>query len=140
MALVDERRITARSASRLTGSRRWYALERATIEQHPQRRDLGQFVLLVNSASALAHRSRYRAPWIKIVLHRQLADLGVELLYLLLVVLGLDRVAAEHILGAFDHSASSSPGSDWGERIKLLGQLAATVRSALQRGPAPPSP
>ena len=46
----------------------------------------------------------------------------MELLYLLLVVLGLDRVAAEHILGAFDQALL--PVLDLiGVNIKLLGQL-----------------
>ena len=67
----------------------------------------------------------------KIVLHRQPTDLGVELLYLLLVVLGLDRVGAEHILGAFDQVLL--PVLDLtGVNIKLLSRLRHSA-FALQR-------
>ena len=46
----------------------------------------------------------------------------MELLYLLLVVLGFDRVAAEHILGALDQALL--PVLDLvGMNIKPLGQL-----------------
>ena len=46
----------------------------------------------------------------------------MELLYLLLVVLGFDRVAAEHILGPSDQALL--PVLDLvGMNIKLLGQL-----------------
>ena len=79
-------------------------------------------MLLVDLASALAHRSRPSTLDKKIVLHRQPIDLGVELLYLLLVVLGFDRVAAEYILGPFDQAVL--PVLDLvGMNIKQLGEL-----------------
>ena len=40
----------------------------------------------------------------KLLLHRPPAALAVELLYLLSVVLNLDRVPAEHVLGSFDQA------------------------------------
>jgi hypothetical protein len=48
----------------------------------------------------------------KIVLHRQLANLGVGLLYLLCIVLGLDRIPAKHFLSKYVCVANCRSGRD----------------------------
>ena len=88
-------------------------------------------MLCVNLRPALASSVAPEKLGQKIVLHRQLTNLGVELLYLLFIVLGLDRVPAEHVLGSFDQALLPVLNLI-GVNVELLGQLSQSALT-LQR-------